>query len=396
MLSFPEALDKILASAAVLGQERVSLRSAAGRWLAEDLLSTKALPGFDYSAMDGYALNTDSVLGSGPWSLPVEGESRAGKRASTLQPRTACRIFTGAQLPTGADTILLQEEATARGRLVEFSQTLHRGRHIRRRGEDLAVGATALPGGRRLGPHCVALAASLDCTQLLVTRRPRVAILCTGDELRAPGTAGPPESIPESNGLAVAIAAESAGATAELLPLCGDDEQLLSSTLTQAIGTCDLLVTIGGASVGKYDLVRPALKAAGAELNFWKVRIKPGKPVVHGHCGRTLILGLPGNPVSAQVTFSLFGLPLLRSLQGEHNPVPPMQEHRLLEEMRQRPGRMGFYRGTLKPTGVQPLGNQASGNVVSLAHANVLIAMPEQCEVLKVGEMVKTLRISQL
>lgn len=396
MLSFDEALQRILLSAKRLGSERVSLRSANGRWLARDVLAPHPLPAFDYSAMDGYALNLGALNQGPPWKLPVCGESRAGCRAERLQDGKACRIFTGAQVPHGANCVLLQEECSVDGDSITFEQVLTEGRHIRRRGEDLKQGAVALRAGQRLNAHSLALAASLDCTTLEVARRPRVCIVCTGDELRPPGQLGPPESIPESNGLAVALQAETAGAQAELAPLTGDSSEALTETLQQVLGTADLVITIGGASVGKYDLVRPALQAAGADLDFWKVRIKPGKPLVHGHCGRTQILGLPGNPVSAQVTFSLFGLPLLRALQGASAPLPPFQERLLLENIHQRPGRMGFFRGLLEPGGVRPLNNQASGNVVSLAVADLLIAVPAEATTLHAGEMVKTLLLSDL
>lgn len=396
MLSFDEALQRILISAQRLGSERVSLRAACGRWLASDVSSPHPLPAFDYSAMDGYALCTNSLSGPPPWKLPISGESRAGQGAPALQPGHACRIFTGAAVPSGADTILLQEEATVEDEQVLFDQALTEGRHIRRTGEDLLEGAVALEQGQRLDAHALALAASLDVPYLEVSRRPRISIVCTGDELRAPGQPGPAGSIPESNGLAVALQAEGAGAIAELAPLTGDNPQALAKTLGQVLGSTDLLITIGGASVGKYDLVRPALEAAGAELDFWKVKIKPGKPLVHGRFGNTQILGLPGNPVSAQVTFALFGLPLVRALQGARNPLPPFQERLLLEDIHQRAGRMGFIRGLLEAKGVRPLSNQASGNVVSLARADLLIVVPAECDTLKAGQMVKTLRLSEL
>jgi molybdopterin molybdotransferase len=262
---------------------------------------------------------------------------------------------------------------------------------VRRAGEDLALGEMALSRGRRLGAFEIGLAAALDCSSLTVARRPRVCVACTGDELRAPGTTGSATSIPESNGLSVALQCESVGASAELAPLSGDDPVVLRATLTRALGAADLLVTIGGVSVGRYDLVRPALEAAGARLDFWKVQIKPGKPLAFGRAGKTLVLGLPGNPVSAQVTFALFGLPLLRALQGQSDPRPRFESARLLGGIEQRPGRMSFYRGRRRDGGVEAVGNQASGNVVSLTRADVLIVVPAEASSLAAGSEVRVL-----
>jgi molybdopterin molybdotransferase len=247
-----------------------------------------------------------------------------------------------------------------------------------------------------LGPFHLGLAAALDRVSLSVARRPRVTIVCTGDELREPGHAGGPHSIPESNGLSVALQAERAGAWAELGPLAADNPKIMRATLEEALGSSDLLVTVGGVSVGDYDVVRPALEAAGATLDFWRVKIKPGKPLVYGRAGATRILGLPGNPVSAQVTFALFGLPLLRALQGHSTPSPTFHTARLLAPLQQRPGRLGLYRGRTTPAGVLPLDNQASGNVVSLARADVLIAVPADSSGYESGEQVEVLRLDEL
>jgi molybdopterin molybdotransferase len=364
--------------------------------LAEDLRAREPLPRFDYSAMDGYALCSDSVPGSGPWSLPLRGESRAGAPLERLEPGSICRIFTGAALPAGADAVLALEDARERDGQVELSWQVKGGQHVRRRGEDLAAGELALEAGMLLGAYHVGVAASVDRPELLVARRPRVTIVGTGDELRAPGEPGPPTSIPESNALSIAVLAEGAGASVRLAPRIADDAGSLRERLTQALTDTDLLVTIGGVSVGRYDLVRPALEAAGATLDFWKVQIKPGKPLVHGQRGDTRILGLPGNPVSAQLTFGLFGLPLLRALQGHRTPLPQCESSVLLAELRQKPGRLGFYRARWSPEGVLPVDNQASGNVLSLAHADTLVLVPADSAGYGAGERVQILRLSAL
>jgi molybdopterin molybdotransferase len=396
MLPFAEARELILRGVSRLGVERVGLRAAAGRVLAEDIRAAEPLPRFDYSAMDGYALSTSSVQGPGPWALPLHGESRAGAPLERLEPGTLCRIFTGAALPAGADAVLPSEDAREQADRVELSAAPRPGQHIRRRGEDLAQGQLALEAGMRLGAYHVGVAAGVDRVDLLVARRPRVTIVGTGDELRAPGEAGSATSVPESNGLSIAILAEGAGASVQLAPRIADQPEALRERLARALEDTDLLVTIGGVSIGRYDLVRPALEAAGAQHDFRKVQIRPGKPLVYGRRGSTRILGLPGNPVSAQLTFGLFGLPLLRALQGQGEPLPRFESARLLAELRQNPGRMGFYRARWSPAGVLPVDNQASGNVLSLAYADALIAVPADSSGYDVGATVDILRLSQL
>src|SRR5690349_13066522 len=207
MLPFDEALARLMGSAQPLGAERVPLEEAGGRVLAEDVIAQAPLPPFDHSAMDGYALDSRALAGAGPWELPVMGESAAGGDLPDLTPGAACRIFTGARLPAGADTVVMQERVERRGDVVTLKAAPRPFDHVRRRGEDLAAGALALGRGARLSPGCVALAAALDRPQLLVARRPVVTVLCTGDELRSPGQIHPPVrpgSIPESNGYFVA------------------------------------------------------------------------------------------------------------------------------------------------------------------------------------------------
>jgi molybdopterin molybdotransferase len=386
----------VLANVALLGSERVSLRAAMGRVLAENLIAKTPLPRFDYSAMDGYAVMSANFLTPRPWLLPVRGESRAGATPPSLHSGSACRIFTGAALPLGADAVIAQEDTRPEGDCIALDEAPTVHQHVRRRGEDLEAGQIALGAGTRLNAHQLGLAAALDGVDILVARRPRVTIVCSGDELRAAGQAGSATSVPESNGLCVALEAERVGAYAELAPFAADDAEATREGLARILGSTDLLITIGGVSVGDHDVVRPALTAAGATLDFWKVQIKPGKPLVFGHAGKTLILGLPGNPVSAQLTFALFGLPLLRAMQGEREPSPRFHSARLVTELRQRPGRMGFYRARHTPEGVVPLDNQASGNVVSLARADALITVPADSSGYDAGATVEILKLSEL
>src|SRR5450432_2554390 len=222
MLPFDDALRLILESAPALGSERIALGLGAGRVLAEELIAHTPLPTFDYSAMDGYAVASPGFEGSGPWALPVRGESRAGAPAPALVSGSVCRIFTGAPIPEGADAVVMQEEVTRDGETARLVERPRPGAHIRRRGDDLAAGANALARGTRLNAFQLGLAAALDHSELLVARRPRVTILCTGEELRTPGSAAKPGSIPESNGPALAALVASAGGIAELAPRVGD------------------------------------------------------------------------------------------------------------------------------------------------------------------------------
>jgi molybdopterin molybdotransferase len=396
MLPFHEALQRVIDSATILGSERIELGLGVGRVLAEDLMAGAPLPGFDYSAMDGYAVARSSLAGAGPWLLPVQGESRAGALAPTMVAGSACRIFTGAPIPDGADAVVMQEDVSREGEQARFSAAPPLGAHIRRRGEDLAEGAIALTKGTRLTPFQIGLAAAVDRNELLVARRPRVTILCTGEELRSPGSVPIAGSIPDSNGPSLAALVAAAGAIPTLAPRIGDTMEATEAALRAAVRGCDLLLTVGGVSVGEHDLVRAALARVGAELEFWKVQIRPGKPLAFGRHGETMILGLPGNPVSAQLTFALFGMPLLRAMQGDRTPVPPRGRARLHSALRQTPGRTGFYRAELRGELAITATNQASGSPVSLAHADALVILPAESAGLAAGESVELIRLAEL
>jgi molybdopterin molybdotransferase len=396
MLPFAEALQRIVDSATLLGSERIELGLGVGRVLAEDLRSQSPLPGFDYSAMDGYAVARSAFTGEGPWSLPVVGESRAGALTAPLVVGSACRIFTGAPIPEGADMVVMQEDVTRDGNHARFATLPILGAHIRRRGEDLPEGAVALVRGTRLSPFHIGLAAAVDRNELLVARRPRVTILCTGEELRSPGSPPIPGTIPDSNGPSLAALVAAAGAIPTLAPRIGDTLESTEAALRAALRGCDLLLTVGGVSVGEHDLVRAALAHVGAELEFWKVQIRPGKPLAFGRHGETSILGLPGNPVSAQLTFALFGMPLLRAMQGDRAPIPARGHARLHDELRQKPGRMGFYRAQLQGDLAIPAENQASGSAVSLARADALLILPADSVGLAAGESVEFIRLAEL
>jgi molybdopterin molybdotransferase len=395
MLEFDDALGRVLARAPRLGSEELSIALAQGRVLVEPVYATRALPEYDHSAMDGYALSSEDCSGGGPWRLRVRGESRAGTRGAALERGTVQRIFTGALLPAGADSVVMQEDAERSGDEVILARAPRAGEHVRRRGEDLEAGQLGLGEGTRLGPGQLGLMAALDRVTCTVSLAPKLSVLCTGDELRPAGSTGREGSIPESNSVALAALARNAGASVVARTIVPDDEQAIADALGTALAASDVVVTVGGVSVGERDLVRPALERLGASVDFWKVRIKPGKPFLLAHAGTRTILGLPGNPVSAFVTFTLLGMPLLRAMQHDAHPSPPERLATLSLPVRQKPGRLGFYRATLLGDQVTPLANQASGAVTSTAWANALIRVPSDSEGYERGQRVSVIPLDQ-
>jgi molybdopterin molybdotransferase len=395
MLTLAEARNLILAGATRLGTEPVPLLACLGRVLAEPVVASSPLPAFDYSAMDGYAVATSSFEREGPVELPVVGESRTGAVAPPLVPGSTCRIFTGAALPRGADAVVMQEDVERRGERARFGTRPRPWQHVRRMGEDLAEGTIALEAGVRLSAGAIALIAALDRDRAVVARKPRVGILCTGDELRPPGSEPRPGSIPESNGIALALMVRSVGGEPELLPYVRDDAARTEAAIRDALVRSDLLLTVGGVSVGEHDVVRPALEAAGAKLEFWKVKLRPGKPLTFGRAGATRVLGLPGNPVSAQVAFALFGAPLVRALQGDRRPLPSMQRMRLGAPVVQKTGRTSMLRARCERGIATPLANQASG-APTMAWADGLVVVPEDSTGFPEGAEVDVLVLSDI
>lgn len=396
MLDFDAARQRMLEQITPLETELVPVTEADGRVLGADLVSNVDLPGFDYSAMDGYAVGAAEFTGPGPWQLPVTLEQRAGAPPLVLAAGAAARIFTGAPLPQGADAVVMQEDVTREGAQVRFSSQPKRGSHVRKRGEDLAHGAIALERGSRINPFQVGLLAALDQSHACVTRRPRVALVCTGDELRDPGSASRPGSIPDSNGPSLAALARRAGAEIVSISRTGDDLHQTRAALQAALAGSDVLLTVGGVSVGDHDVVKEALEAEGVRLDFWKVKIKPGKPLAFGRHAGGWVLGLPGNPVSAQLTLALFGLPLLRALQADKRPIPATIRVHLASAIRQKPGRLGFYRARLEGSLAHVHDNQASGAPTSMALADALVLVPEDSEGLPAGAEAEALRLADL
>lgn len=402
MIPFDEARSRLLATAAghVVKAQRVAVADAAGRVLAEDVRAPEDVPRFDHSTMDGYAVASGTFTAAGPWRRPVRGEARAGGSFVTLEPGTACRISTGAPLPAGADAVVPQEQTTRDGGDVILAGAPRTGAFVRRRSEDLVKGAVALARGTTLGPIHLGFLAMMDRAEVLVASRPRVVVVANGDELRAAGSAPRAGTSPECNGVAVAAMARTAGAEARVADIVGDDRQALAATLRRAFEDADLVVTVGGASVGDHDLVKPCLEEVGATLEFWRVAMKPGKPLLLGRREGSHVLGLPGNPASALVTFALFGLPLLHALQGARAPIPDTLRARLGTPVKREAGRREFLRGRLEQAGgdllATPLAQQASGALTSMVEAHVLISVPAEASELPAGSPVDVLPLTSL
>lgn len=398
LLTFEEACARILADVRVLPSERVPLAWCAGRVLAQDLVATSPLPAFDHSAMDGYALATAELPGEGPFCLAVQGESSAGNPCAPLSPATAARIFTGAAIPQGADAVVMQENVRREGDAITFEALPRARQHIRFAGEDLKVGAVAVAAGTRLQPGALALLAMFGRAELAVARRPRVTIACTGDELRLPGEAVGPASIFESNSAALAALARQASADVRVAPIVRDDPAATVRAFEEALDGTDVLLTVGGVSVGDHDLVRPALERAGVQLDFWRVAIKPGKPLAVGRRQSTFVLGLPGNPSSAIVTFCIFGLPLLRALQGDARPHAPALRVAMKGPRKRSPDRLELLRAVLRVEDGALVAiahdNQASGAATSLAHSDGLALIPPGDGPLAPGTLVDFVRWS--
>ncbi len=402
LLSFQAARAAVLRDVMRVAAERVPLADALGRVLAESVVANGPLPPFSYSAMDGYAVAADALTGAPPWELVVSGESRTGHLPERFVPGTSCRISTGARIPVGADAVVPVELVEERGERIRLSVVVKEGQHVRPAGQDLAAGAVALEAGERLGASALGLAASLDRTELSVARQPRVAILATGDELRAAGAAPRPGSIPDSVSLPLAALARQAGARPHIVGPVPDDRAATEHAVRAALEGSDLLLTVGGVSVGRHDWVRPALEAEGVSIEFHAVAIKPGKPLTFGRRGKDgpMVLALPGNPASALVTFALFGMPLVRAMQGDKRPLPRTLVLPLATRAHHKPGRLEFLRARLELGDdglmVAPLANQASGALTSLAWSDAFALLPADAEELAAGTPIEVVTFADL
>ncbi len=399
LLAVPEARSRILARLTSVAAETVALPEAAGRVLASAVTARLTQPPADVSAMDGYALRAaDATAGA---RLRVVGAAPAGRPFDgTLKWGEAVRLFTGSVIPAGADSVLLQEDAQADAETVTVGEAPRHGQHIRRQGQDFAAGDTLVRPGRRLGARDVGLAAAGNHPWLSVHRRPRVAILATGDEISLPGEPVSAGGIVSSNAHMLAALIRVAGGEPTVLPIAGDQTDAIGQAASAASGA-DMLVTTGGASVGDHDLVQAGLGRQGFELDFWRIAMRPGKPMIFGRLGAIPVLGLPGNPVSAYVCAVLFLLPALAKLAGLTETDVPVERARLGAPLRANDHRADHLRALLCKDAVgrlvaTPFERQDSGLLRILTEADALILRAPHAEAVETGAEVDVVRLSGL
>ena len=393
LLPVAEAQARVLALGRATPIETLPLLAAAGRYAAADIVARRTQPAADLSAMDGYAIRFAEL--PGPWT--VAGESAAGAGLDTpLRPGEAARIFTGAPLPEGADTVFLQEEAGRDGdRLMLTGEgPPHRSAHVRPAGSDFRAGDILIAAGAPLSPARIGLAAVGGHAALPVRRRVRVALISTGDELVPPGMPTPGVALPSSNAPMLAALLGSMPVEVIDLGIVRDELTALTDAFGRAAGIADIVVTTGGASVGDRDLVRPGLVAAGAAIDFWRIAMKPGKPLMAGMLGETVVLGLPGNPVSAYVTANLFLLPLVRAMCGAALPLPRAGQAMLGCDLPATGVRAEYLRGRWLDGKAMTVSGQDSAALAALAEATFLIARPAHAGPAAAGTTVEILPLA--
>jgi len=397
LMPVEEALALVLGAATTLSAETIPLIEAHHRVLAEGVVARRTTPGADVSAMDGYAVRAADVA-TVPAMLRLIGESAAGRPYSgTLEPGTAVRIFTGAVMPEGADAVVIQEDTTRDADLVTMTEAATLGRHIRRAGGDFTAGNVVVEAGRLLTARDLSLIASADCAQVSVARRPRVALLSTGDELVMPGMGAGAHQVILSNIYSLSALARQAGAEVTDLGILPDRMEATQAGVRAALdGGFDVIVTTGGASVGDHDLVAPALMAQGVELSVHKIALRPGKPLMFGNSGATHVLGLPGNPVSAHVCALLYLVPLLDALQGISGGTLPLTRGELDIDLKANDQRMDFMRAEIVGQGdcgpiVRPLPLQDSSMMSILARSDALLVRRPHAPAASRGEICEIL-----
>ncbi|MGV8955704.1 MAG: gephyrin-like molybdotransferase Glp [Cypionkella sp.] len=390
MIPVAEALARCLALTSPLSTETIPLRQANGRSMATPATAKLTQPPFAASAMDGYALGAEAEAGA---SFTVIGEAGAGHAfTGSIAANEATRIFTGAPLPQGAVTIAIQEDIRAEGTKITLTAPARSGDNIRPRGQDFALGTQLAP--RLLRPNDLALLASMNVAQIEAHRRPVVALIASGDELVMPGEDPAPDQIIASNTFALAAMIEAAGGEARMLPIARDTEASLRAVFALTEG-CDLIVTVGGASVGDHDLVGKVASDLGLERAFWKIAMRPGKPLMAGRVLGIPMLGLPGNPVSAIVCGHLFLIPMIKAMLALPDPAPQTLRARLGTDLPANGPRTHYMRARLStPDGiptVTPFARQDSALLTILTEADALVIHPADASALKTGEMVSYL-----
>lgn len=391
MISLDEAQARLLALGGFLPVESVDVRDAVGRWAAADIVAKRTQPTRDMSAMDGYAVANSDV--PGPWQ--VIGESAAGNPfRGSIRSGQAVRIFTGATLPAGTNSIIIQEDIIRSEDIISINPSLaiREHQHVRAAGSDFQVGQIIVPSGSYLTPARIALAIMGGHGTILVRRRARVAIISTGDELVPPGADAGDDRLPSSNAVMLAAMLSDLPCDVHDMGIIPDDLGQLTATITAA--DADIIVTSGGASVGDHDLVRPALLAAGANIDFWKIAMRPGKPLMAGKLGKCVCLGLPGNPVSAYVTALLFLKPLIRSMSGADEPLPSRKTGILRGALPATGPRTDHVRATISGTFVEPTGPNDSAALVGLANADALIVRPANSPVSQDGDQIDYIELT--
>jgi len=379
LMPVADALAAVLAGAVPLPEEQVALPAAHHRVLARDVASLRTQPPADMSAMDGYAVRA-ADLRTIPTRLRVIGEAAAGTPFGTvLGPGESVRIFTGGVIPPGADTVVIQEDTERDGDSVIVKEAIAEGRNIRRAGIDFRAGDMLLRAGRRLADRDLSLAAGMNHPSLPVRRRPRVGVLATGDELVPPGTEPLPGQIVLSNGFALHALARHEGADSIDLGIAKDTLEQTTAALRRARESgVDILVTTGGASVGDHDLIHAALQAEGVDLAFWKIALRPGKPMMHGRLGAMRVIGLPGNPVSSYVCGFLFMVPLIRALSGRSDIHHAIETGVLGNDLPANDRRQDYLRARLAPRAdgiavATTVSHQDSSLLANLAIADALV-----------------------
>lgn len=400
MISVADATARILAAVKPTTAELIPLSQGLGRVLSHDIIAARTQPPFAVSAMDGYALRA-ACASTVPVTVPCIGSIAAGTGFTrSLGPGEAVRIFTGAPLPEGADCVVIQENTTVpEPGFVTILDPATTGKHVRRAGIDFTAGQDRIPAGTRLSPRHLGLAAAMNRPWLTVHRRPRVAILPTGDEVALPGDPIGPYQIVSSNGIALAALIEAAGGIPVSLGIARDDRASLMALAAGAHGA-DLLITTGGASVGDHDLVHAALTEAGLKTDFWKIAMRPGKPLMFGSLGTMPFLGLPGNPVSALVCGLLFLIPLIHRMHGLDTTGPEAESAVLGLDLPANDHRQDYLRARLERDEsrgliVIPYHRQDSSVLTNLAQADCLLCRPPHDPALSVGTSVKIIRFGQ-
>ncbi len=399
ILSVEEARERILGYVSPLESERVPILQALGRILAEDVVSEMDIPPLPNSAMDGYAVrfaDLESQPTGEPPRLRIVGEVPAGRvRREPLGQGEAVRIMTGAPIPPGADTVIRFEDAAVEGEWLLVKRRISQGRDVRAAGEDVRAGQRVLARGTLLRPQEIGMLAALGRAEAAVVRRPKVAVLSTGDEVAPLGAALKPGQIRDSNSYSLAAAVLEAGGLPHVLEVAPDEESALVARLRQALGLpADLILTSGGVSAGDFDLTKQVLAAQG-RLDFWWVNMRPGRPMAFGLLGGVPLLALPGNPVSAMIAFLLFGRPAIRKMLGYSTWELPTLNARLREAISRKDGRRHYLRVRLRSTEegweASLTGDQGSGILSSMVQADGLAIIPEDCDHLAAGSSVSVL-----